>query len=316
MGESMQNINSLGRTALAGLCLLGLGATAAAQARVEKNVVYGMYSGSALLLDVHYPTRANGFGIVFIAGSGWSAPLGYSALPLKESPQVEMYVPSLTQAGYTVFTVSHRAIPTFRFPAPVEDVQRAVRFIRHNAAKYGIGAARIGGYGGSSGAHLVSLLATMDGAGDPLDPDPINRQSAKLQCITARAAPIDLLNPKITGGLGADALALLLGASNVESAAKTSVEYKTAWAASPINYVSKDDPAVLLVHGDSDRTVPFDQSELMELALRKAGVPVKLLRIEGADHGPTFPGAKNPPDYKLERVKWFDEHLRKAGRGQ
>ena len=85
---SMQNTVSIGRTILAGLFLLGLSASAAAQPRVEKNVVYGMYSGSALLLDIHYPARPNGFGIVFIAGSGWSAPLGYSATPLKESPQV------------------------------------------------------------------------------------------------------------------------------------------------------------------------------------------------------------------------------------
>jgi dipeptidyl aminopeptidase/acylaminoacyl peptidase len=48
----------------------------------------------------------------------------------------------------------------------------------------------------------------------------------------------------------------------------------------------------------------------MEAALRKVGVPVKLIRIEGGDHGPTFPGAKNPPDYKAAMVKWFDEHLR------
>src|SRR5215467_6622828 len=142
--------------------LLGVCDAASAQARVDRNVVYGMYSGTALLLDIHYPARPNGFGIVFIPGSGWNAPLGYSATPLKESPQVEMYVPPLTEAGYTVFVINHRATPTFRYPAAVEDAQRAVRFIRHNAAKYGIDPARIGGAGGSSGAHLVSMLGTMD----------------------------------------------------------------------------------------------------------------------------------------------------------
>lgn len=305
--------NALGRIVATGLILLGFGAIAAAQARVEKNVVYGMYSGSALLLDVHYPAQPNGFGIVFIAGSGWNAPLGYSAAPLKESPQVEIYVPSLTQAGYTVFAVTHRATPIFRYPAPLEDAQRAVRFIRHYATKYGIDSGRIGGSGGSSGAHLVSMLATMDGTGDPSDPDPVNRESAKLQCITARAAPIDLL--RMTPSLAEGALALLLGARVVESTPKTSVEYKTAWAASPINYVSRDDAPVLLVHGDADRTVPFHQSEMMATALKNAAVPVKLIRIEGGDHGPTFPGAKNPPDYKAEMVRWFDVHLRKGVSG-
>lgn len=305
--------NCLRRSLGAGLLLISFGAIPAAQARLEKNVVYGMYSGSALLLDVHYPAQPNGFGIVFIAGSGWNSPLGYSAPPLKESGQVELYVPSLTQAGYTVFAITHRATPIFRYPAPLEDVQRAVRFIRHNATKYGIDAARIGGSGGSSGAHLVSMLATMDGTGDANDPDLVNRESAKLQCITARAAPIDLL--RMTPSLGEGALALLLGARVVESTPKTSIEYKTAWAASPINYVSGDDAPVLLVHGDADRTVPFHQSEMMEAALKNAGVPVKLIRIEGGDHGPTFPGAKNPPDYKAEMVRWFDTHLRKRVSG-
>ena len=219
-----------------------------------------------------------------------------------------MYVPSLTDAGYTVFAVTHRATPTFRYPAQLEDVQRAVRFIRHSAATYHINPARIGGSGGSSGAHLVSLLGTMDGAGIADDSDPVNRESAKLQCIIARAAPIDLTQMRPSSGAGA--LALLLGANVVEATPKTSVEFKSALAASPISYVTSDDAPFLLVHGDADRTVPFHQSEMMQAALVKAGVPVKLLRIEGGDHGPTFPGAKNVPDYKTEMVKWLDKHLR------
>src|SRR5262249_52864586 len=255
-------INCVRRLLLAGLVFLSLSFAASAQARVDANVVYGMYSGTALLLDVHYPVRPNGFGIVFIPGSGWNAPLGYSAMPLKESPQVAMYVPSLLQAGYTVFALTHRATPTFRYPAPVEDAQRAVRFIRHSAARFGIDAARIGGSGGSSGAHLVSMLATMDGGGDPNDPDPINRESAKIQCVAARAAPMDLR--RIDTAAGGTAVALLLGARADASTAKGSSEYKLASAASPITYVSPDDPPMLLIHGDADRTVPFRQSELME----------------------------------------------------
>ncbi len=296
---------------VAALVLCGLSATASAQSRVDTNVVYGMYSGAALLLDVHYPARPNGFGIIFIPGSGWSAPLGYAAAPLKESNQVDMYVPSLTQAGYTVFAITHRATPTFHYPAPLEDAQRSVRFIRHNAAKYGINPARIGGAGGSSGGHLVSMLGTIGGPGDASDTDPVNRESARLQCIVARAAPLDLL--RMSPSIAKEAVALLLGVRVIEATPKTSVEYKTAWAASPINHVSPEAAPSLLIHGDVDQTVPFHQSEMMEAALKKAGVPVKLLRIAGGDHGPTFPGATNPPDYKAEMVKWFDTYLRKAG---
>ena len=292
--------------------LIATGTAVSAQARVESNVVYGMYSGTALLLDVHHPARPNGFGIVFISGSGWTARLGYSALPLKESSQVEMDVPPLTQAGYTVFAITHRATPAFRYPAPIEDAQRAVRFIRHNAIRYGIDPARIGGSGGSSGGHLVSLLGTLDGTGDTGDPDPVNHESARLQCIATRAAPIDLTQMAPSDVV--DNLALLLGAKVVASTPKTSVEYKTAWTASPINYVSGDDAPFLLIHGDADKSVPFRQSEIMEAALRNVGVRVKLIRIVGAGHGPTFPGAVNPPDYKAEIVKWFDAHLRTAKR--
>jgi acetyl esterase/lipase len=301
---------NVGRTlAVATVCIAATVSTSA-QSRVDTNVIYGMYSGTAMLLDVHYPAKPNGFGVIFIAGSGWNAPLGYSAPPLKQSPQVDMYVPALLQAGYTVFALTHRATPTFRYPAPLEDVQRAVRFIRHKAKTFAIDSARIGGMGGSSGAHLVSLLATMDGTGDANDSDPINRESAKLQCAVARAAPTDLT--QMSGNLGSPLVALLLGARVDDSTAKNSVEYKMASMASPINYVSADDPPILLMHGDADRTVPFQQSELMEAALRKAKVPVKLLRIEGADHGPDFPGARNPPDYKAEMVKWFDTYLRRS----
>jgi acetyl esterase/lipase len=293
----------------AGFLLLGLSDTVSAQSRVDRNVVYGMYSGTALLLDVHYPAKPNGLGVIFIPGSGWSAPLGYAAPPLKESDQVGMYVPSLTEAGYTVFAITHRATPTFRYPAQLEDAQRAARFVRANATKYGISPTRIGGAGGSSGAHLVSMLGTMGAPGNASDPDPVNRESARLQVIVARAAPLDLLqmNPSSASA----ALALLLGSRVVETTPKTSVEYKAAWDASPINYVSADSSPFLLIHGDADKTVPFSQSEMMEAALKKAGVPVKLVTVQGGDHGPTFPGATNPPDYKGEMVKWFDVYLRK-----
>src|SRR5215218_213913 len=84
----------------------------AAETRVDRNVVYGMYSGLALLLDVYVPDRPNGYGVVFISGSGWSAPLGYGAPGLK-SMQVSDWSPELLGAGYTVFAINHRATPRF-----------------------------------------------------------------------------------------------------------------------------------------------------------------------------------------------------------
>src|SRR5687768_15456371 len=151
---------------------------------VERNVVYGMYSGLALLMDVHRPEAgANGYGIVHISGSGWSAPLGLDARPLKEASHVEIEALPLVEVGYTVFTINHRAAPRFAYPAAVEDAQRAVRFVRHNAARLGIRGDRIGALGGSSGGHLVSMLGVLDGDGDAEDESAVNRESARVQCV-------------------------------------------------------------------------------------------------------------------------------------
>ena len=283
--------------------LLAASLSAAETFTIESNIVYGMHSGAALLLDVYKPVRPNGYGIVYVSGSGWTAPLAYSAPELKSNGQSQQYAKALAAAGYTVFSVNHRALPRFRYPAPVEDVQRAVRFIRHNAAKFGIRADRIGASGGSSGGHLVSMLGTLDGKGIPMDPDPVERESAKVQCVVARAAPVDFL----TGDNGR----FLLGMARPTAEAKDTAEYRLHKEASPVTYISADDPPFLLMHGDKDDQVNYAQSEEMEAKLKAAGVTVKLLKIPGAGHGPTFPGAVNPPDYMGEMVRWFDRYLLK-----
>src|SRR5918999_5536897 len=92
----------------------------------ETNVVFGSYSGLALLLDVYKPPSPNGYGIVVIPGSGWHTGLPYNANLLKQSREFSLYIPKLNAAGYTIFVVTHRAAPRFRFPDAVEDAQRAV----------------------------------------------------------------------------------------------------------------------------------------------------------------------------------------------
>ena len=290
-------------------CILLWSAIAwSAAARVESNVIFGMYSGLALLMEVYYPEIPNGYGVVFISGSGWQAPLEYGADPLSKGAQGKLYAPRLNAAGYTVFSISHRATPRFRYPAAVEDAQRAVRYVRHHAAQYHIRADRIGAVGGSSGGHLVLMLGLMDGKGDPQDADPVNRESAKVQCVVARAGPADLAAMAGSGGGGATVS--FVGMPPPGREAGGSAEARVYREASPISYVTADDPPVLLMHGDADATVPIAQSEKMEAALGRAGVAVKLLRIPGGTHGPTFGNPPNAPDYHGEMVKWLDRHLR------
>src|SRR2546422_5299967 len=268
----------------AGALLFGAGP----QPRIESNVLYGMYSGLALLMDVYHPEKPNGYGVIFISGSGWHATQEYNAEPLKQGSQAQLYGPRLTAAGYTVFSISHRAAPRFRYPAAVEDAQRAVRFVRHNAGRFHVRADRIGAVGGSSGGHLVEMLGVLDGAGTADDPDPVNRGSGKVQCVVARVAPCDLARMNVVE---------FMGMRPPDPKASNTVEDRAYRAASPLLHVSAAASPILLMHGDADTTVSFAQSEAMEKALRAAGVPTQLLRIPGGAHGPTFPGAKNPSDY-------------------
>jgi acetyl esterase/lipase len=86
-------------------------------------------------------------------------------------------------SGYTAFVITHRAAPRSHYPDPVEDAQQAVRFIRHNASRYGIRGDRIGALGGSSGGRVVSMLGTLNGEGNLDDPDPVQHEAAKVQCV-------------------------------------------------------------------------------------------------------------------------------------
>ena len=289
---------------VAAAVIIGFTATdAQAQSRVEKNVIYGMYSGLALLMDVHYPDKPNGYGIVFVSGSGWQAPMHYGAVGLKEA-QIPLWGPPLVRAGYTVFAINHRAAPRFHYPTAVEDVQRAVRFVRHHAKQYGIDPNRLGAVAGSSGAHLIGLVAMLAAGGMSDDIDAVNREPATLQTVVLRAAPTDIR--KNNQGAVVSFMERLPD--------RTPDDTKVYSQASPITHVSSSSPPMLLLHGDSDDTVPFEQSVAMEAALRRVNVPVKLVRVTGGEHGPNF-GTEGKPHPDLpkvfeETIAWLDAHLK------
>ncbi len=295
----------LATVSLVAIPLCGFAAPAPPQVTVGRNVVYGMVSGAALLLDIHRPARPNGFGIVFIAGSGFQADPGYGARPIKET-QIDLWGPPLTAAGYTVFAINHRGAPRFHYPAAIEDVQRAIRFVRSNAAAYRIDGVRLGGLGGSSGGNLISLAAVRAAPGTPDDPDAVNREPATLAAIVLRAAVTDLR-----------ALPTAAGANFVVSymeAPPGGAANEAYDAASPVTQVSTRSPPTLLIHGDADDLVPYSQSVAMEAAFLAAQVPTRLVTVPGGKHGADFgAGGARPrewPNYYGETVRWFDTHLR------
>jgi acetyl esterase/lipase len=300
---------------------LTMPASGLAQARVDKNVVFGMFSGLALLMDIYRPAQPNGFALVAIQGSGWYSPMRYDARQLKDTDEVIRQARALSDSGYTVFVINHRQTPRFRYPAHLEDVQRAVRYVRAHAADYGIAPERIGAWGSSSGGHLAALLGTLDGAGDHTDTDPVNRLSAKVQAVVAYFAPADLTR---TGGGGA--ITVLMGFAYQDpnvgppGPRPDHIENRIYREASPISHVTSDDAPMLLMHGDQDTVVRVEQSELMEQALKKAGVAVTLIKVPGGNHGPNFrlkPGDPRLPDHTRAATRWFDLHLRRDnGKGQ
>jgi acetyl esterase/lipase len=287
-----------------------------------------MHSGTALLLDIHYPATPNGLGIVLVNGSGWTSdalataaaggkpvPPEYRHVGLKDIEPTRIWVAPLTAAGYTIFVPNHRATPEFQYPAPLQDVQRAVRFVRHHARTFGVDAVRIGGMGGSSGAHLIALTATLDNNAMQGDPDPINRLSAKVQALVLRAAPTDLTTKQPSAGVAA-----LFGLPPVAAKlSKTSPVWKRLADASPLMHVSAENPPTLLIHGDADKTVDYQQSVTFNAALQKNKVASRLVTIPGGSHGPSFaaigvpldaPRPANWPDYFAETVRWFDQYLK------
>jgi acetyl esterase/lipase len=198
-----------------------------------------------------------------------------------------------------MFTINHRAASRFRYPDPVLDCQRAVRWIRANASKYEISAASIGAVGGSSAGHLVAMLGALNGEGNPDSESAVERQSTKVQCVVARAGVYKFI--------GAGRMLPLFG-HYVPEEDDGSPEALVAIEASPITYVSAGDPPTLLVHGTED---DIQRSEILRDALEEVGVTVKLVPVPGAGHGPSFPGAQiEMSEIQAEYVNWFDTHLK------
>jgi len=154
--------------------------------KIQADVVYGHKFGLALTLDVFQPqTNANGAGVLFMVSGGW-----YSNWQPPEKMQ-GMFKP-LTDKGFTVFAVRHGSSPKFGIPEAVEDVRRAVRYIRVNAERFGVDPQRLGVYGYSAGGHLSLMLGTASDEGNPRADDLVLQAGNRVQAVVAVVAPTDL----------------------------------------------------------------------------------------------------------------------------
>lgn len=262
-----------------------------------EDVVYGRKFGVALTLDVIKPEKPNGFGIVYMVSGGWVS--GYS-------PNTPVFYAPFLERGYTVFSVRHGCQPKFIIPEITQDIHRAIRFIRHNAAKWGVNPDKLGISGGSAGGHLSLTMGVRGGPGDPKAKDPVDRESSAIQAIACLYPPTDFLNYGKPGedAVGVGTLKNYKGAFGAEADTPEGRQ-RLGREVSPIYHITPKLPPTFIIHGDQDFLVPIQQSETFVAKAKEAGVIAKLVVKPGAAHG--WPDRQ--PDYTLF-ADWFDQHLR------
>jgi acetyl esterase/lipase len=180
--------------------------------------------------------------------------------------------------GYAVASINYRLSQHARFPAQIEDCKAAVRWLRAHAREYQPDPDHVGAWGASAGGHLVALLGTSGGVKELEGKEGNLDQSSRVQAVVDWFGPTDFLKMGGSHERPDSPEARLIGGpvkDNPEEAAH----------ANPITYVTKDDPPFLILHGDQDKTVPINQSELLTEALKKAGVEVTFEPVKGAGHG-------------------------------
>jgi acetyl esterase/lipase len=225
---------------------------------VEQDVTYCRMDGLELKMDVYFPPSGGPWpGLIFVHGGGWAE--GDKA-PLP-------FVP--TQAGFLCVSINYRMYPAYRFPAMIEDVKCAVRYLRAHAAAYNLDPERIGLAGHSAGAHLAAL-AGLAGESAGWDVGPYLDQSSRVQAVVVMSGPSDLTRefPDWVTEL------------------KVNVFGAEQWvSASPVTYTAPDAPPFLIIHGDADEAVPVEQAYLLHEALLRAGAQSELVILKNAGHG-------------------------------
>lgn len=233
-----------------------------------------------LLADVYIPEGAGPWpGVLVIHGGGWAS---------GDREQVRGIAERLARRGYVAVNTTYRLAPKHLFPAQLEDVQLALRWMQAHAAEVRMRPERFGAFGYSAGAHLAALLGTLS-PGDALaDGGP------RLAAVVAGGTPSDLT--KFEGG---KLVPQFLGTSLQKDRAL----YERA---SPVHWIGPGDPPFFIYHGGADVLVSVDHAEDLKTALDRAGVPAELFILRGRGHvsafltdGPAFKAAAEFLDRQL-----------------
>ncbi len=253
----------------------------------HSNIEYSQAAGEKLLLDIHEPSGLGPFPVaIYVHGGGWMG--GDKANP-DDSAMLEI----LNRAGFTWFSINYRLAPKHRWPACQDDVQTAIRWVKANASNYKGDPSRIVLIGYSAGGQLATYAAT------------VVDESIAVQAIIGCAPLTDFEQelPKRGNILGSAQRGLLNRPQEL-----TMESLGMLRALSPINYVRAGLPPFLLIHGDADKSVPYEQSLLFQAKLWTNGVRCNLITIPGAPHS-ISKWNQYLPDYDSQIITWLNKTL-------
>jgi acetyl esterase/lipase len=263
---------------------------------ITPDVVYAAIGSREMHLDLYLPKNgAAPFpAVVYIHGGGWS---GGNRTAFRRQAAY------MATKGYAGACIEYRLSGEAKYPAALYDSKAAVRWLRAKAAKYHIDPNRIAAAGGSAGGHLVGLLGTTADMPAYEGDEGVTGESSRVSAVAAFNPAVDLVDFGKKAPIdGKNSVAVFLGATYEQN--------PQLWrSASPTYQVSAKATPFLFLHGDSDQTVPYQQSIEMMEKLKAAGVPAEIFTAPGAKHG--FFNA--PPFYEptLRRMeKFFDSILR------
>jgi acetyl esterase/lipase len=264
------------------------------------NIRYCTGAGKPLLMDVFipmHPIRTPVPAVLWIHGGGWE----------RGDKNGNSGALMLANEGFVTASLFYRLSGDSPFPADIEDCKCAIRFLRANAARFGIDPDRIGVAGASAGGHLAELVATA-GPDAGLEGDGgWPGVSSHVQAASAYYGASDFT-------VGALQFQHHTGQVIVKLFRGTEKERPELYRkASPIFYVGSGAPPLLLVHGDQDDLVPFDQSVRMAEAYRRAGLPVEFILVKNAGHD-FVPAGGAPIDPMIDvihqhTIEFFKKYL-------
>lgn len=249
---------------------------------VQEDVVYRTVDGTDLAMDIARPTGVEGPlpAIVCIHGGAWQ---------MGSKNDYAMHIRAIASAGYVAAAVDYRLAPLSKWPAQIDDVKCAVRYLRSHASELNVDPGRIAALGDSAGGHLALLLGLMDAAAHESG-DGSSSPSSKVQAVVNFSGPTDLSTWRVApeaetefksyhGRDSEGILEDLLGTADRTSPMMSQ--------ASPLSHVDGGDPPIQTFHGSADPIVAVEQAEQLHAALENAGVPQQLDVIDGAGHGLT-----------------------------